>query len=290
MPVSAPVAPEARALCVRRGGLGDTLLVIPILRAMRAVRAGAWLTFAGVSEYAELLCRYGAADEAWSSERLESWALRGEGEAGARARRVLQAFSWIVADDPALAAAASPSCRVDVFDPVLGSDPPVPAASQLLARAGLAGDAAPVFPLRPPDPGPGAPCVLHVGSGSARKCWPRARLTGLARALAQRGPLVVLAGPAEVERGWLDGWPGGVAPVVPQSIGALADVLAGARVFVGHDSGPAHLAAALGVPVVALFSTTDPRVWAPHRATVFRLADDPPPGAIADAAWAARAR
>ena len=38
----------------------------------------------------------------------------------------------------------------------------------------------------------------------------------------------------------------------------------GARVYIGNDSGIAHLAAAVGTPVVALFGPTDPRVWAPR--------------------------
>ena len=44
----------------------------------------------------------------------------------------------------------------------------------------------------------------------------------------------------------------------------LASWLATARIFIGNDSGPAHLAAAVGTPVVALFGPTDPAVWAPR--------------------------
>ena len=44
----------------------------------------------------------------------------------------------------------------------------------------------------------------------------------------------------------------------------LACRLAGARVFIGNDSGIAHLTAAVDTPVVALFGPTDPRVWAPR--------------------------
>jgi hypothetical protein len=43
----------------------------------------------------------------------------------------------------------------------------------------------------------------------------------------------------------------------------LAAMLCGARAFVGADSGPAHLAAQLGVPTLALFGPTDPAIWAP---------------------------
>jgi ADP-heptose:LPS heptosyltransferase len=44
----------------------------------------------------------------------------------------------------------------------------------------------------------------------------------------------------------------------------LACWLAGARAYIGNDSGIAHLAAAVGTPVVAIFLTTDPRVWSPR--------------------------
>ena len=50
----------------------------------------------------------------------------------------------------------------------------------------------------------------------------------------------------------------------------LAEVkplLAGASLFAGNDSGPAHMAAAFGVPAVVIFGPTDPRIWGPFRTT-----------------------
>jgi ADP-heptose:LPS heptosyltransferase len=44
----------------------------------------------------------------------------------------------------------------------------------------------------------------------------------------------------------------------------LACWLATARIYIGSDSGPTHLAAAVGTPVVALFGPSDPAVWAPR--------------------------
>ena len=44
----------------------------------------------------------------------------------------------------------------------------------------------------------------------------------------------------------------------------LACWLAGAKVYIGNDSGPTHLAAAVGTPVIALFGPTDPAIWAPR--------------------------
>jgi ADP-heptose:LPS heptosyltransferase len=42
-------------------------------------------------------------------------------------------------------------------------------------------------------------------------------------------------------------------------------LMSGASLFIGNDSGPAHIAAAFGVPVVALFGSSDPVTWAPWR-------------------------
>ena len=49
---------------------------------------------------------------------------------------------------------------------------------------------------------------------------------------------------------------------------ALAATLKSARLYVGADTGPTHLAAALGVPTIALFGPTDPQRWAPVGPTV----------------------
>ena len=50
----------------------------------------------------------------------------------------------------------------------------------------------------------------------------------------------------------------------------LACWLRSARVYIGNDSGIAHLAAAVGTPVIALFGPTDPDVWAPRGSRVLR--------------------
>jgi ADP-heptose:LPS heptosyltransferase len=45
----------------------------------------------------------------------------------------------------------------------------------------------------------------------------------------------------------------------------VKSLMAGAQIFIGNDSGPAHIAAAFGVPVVALFGASNPVTWAPWR-------------------------
>jgi ADP-heptose:LPS heptosyltransferase len=45
----------------------------------------------------------------------------------------------------------------------------------------------------------------------------------------------------------------------------VKNLMSGAALFIGNDSGPAHVAAAFGIPVVVLFGPSDPVTWAPWR-------------------------
>ncbi len=111
--------------------------------------------------------------------------------------------------------------------------------------------------------------AIHPGAGNLTKRWPAGRYCALARQLAQKeGPrLLIVEGPAEV----------GIASEVTRGIPSrsiltarslcmreLAGVLARCRIFVGHDSGVSHLAAGLGVPSLLLFGPTLPQHWAPR--------------------------
>jgi ADP-heptose:LPS heptosyltransferase len=51
--------------------------------------------------------------------------------------------------------------------------------------------------------------------------------------------------------------------VSPANLGALAKLIRPARVYVGNDAGPTHLAAMLGVPTVALFARNNEQTWRP---------------------------
>lgn len=53
--------------------------------------------------------------------------------------------------------------------------------------------------------------------------------------------------------------------VVGAPLWKIKDLLSGASLFVGNDSGPAHMAAAFGLPVVVIFGSSDPVIWAPWR-------------------------
>lgn len=94
--------------------------------------------------------------------------------------------------------------------------------------------------------------VLLPGAGKPNKIWPVERFRELARAI---GPRALTAwGPTERTLAEAVGAP--MAP--PTNLRELASLLASASVVVGGDTGPLHLAAALGTKVVGLYGPTDP--------------------------------
>lgn len=117
---------------------------------------------------------------------------------------------------------------------------------------------------------PGEPLVaLEPGAryGPA-KCWPPRRFGELARGLLAAGVGVVTVGTArtrDVEQQVAEGAGPGLLCAAGRTddLGALIGLLARADLLVTNDTGPMHLAAALGTPVLALFGATDPRVSGP---------------------------
>ena len=108
--------------------------------------------------------------------------------------------------------------------------------------------------------------ALHPGSGGERKNWPLDRWIALGAQLGERGLLLFIGGEADQQRlGVLKSHfaPRQVAFGENLALPQLAAVLERAAVFVGHASGVSHIAAAVGVPCLLLFGPTDPNVWAP---------------------------
>jgi ADP-heptose:LPS heptosyltransferase len=99
--------------------------------------------------------------------------------------------------------------------------------------------------------------VLHPFASAPSKTWPAERFVEIARRFPD--PLFV-AGADDDVSAFRDFRVLRGAP--------LADVkslIAGAEIFIGNDSGPAHIAAAFGVPVVAIFGASNPVTWGPWR-------------------------
>ena len=127
------------------------------------------------------------------------------------------------------------------------------AADRLRTTAGLNGDYV----------------VLHPGTSEfgAFKRWPAERFGALARKLGADGrSVIVTSGPGEQElvQRVVEG-SGGRAQALPTpSLLVLAEVIRGAAGFVSGDTGPLHLAALLGTPLLGLFGPKDPEIYGPY--------------------------
>jgi len=102
--------------------------------------------------------------------------------------------------------------------------------------------------------------VLHPFASTAEKRWPAERFAEVARYLKLWNITpVFLAGPQDDATAFRD------HTVLKGTLSQVKAALSNAALFIGNDSGPAHMAAAFGVPSVVLFSTSDPAVWEPWR-------------------------
>jgi ADP-heptose:LPS heptosyltransferase len=130
-----------------------------------------------------------------------------------------------------------------------------------------------------PDAERGAYVVVHPGASVPARAWSPQRNAALVEALVARGEQVLVTGaPSERE---LTAF---VAGVHARDLGGrtsfagLASVLAGARAVVVGNTGPAHLAAAVGTPVVSIFAPVVPAVrWRPWGVPVVLLGDQQVP-------------
>lgn len=100
-----------------------------------------------------------------------------------------------------------------------------------------------------PSPGRRPYAVLHTGAAHVTKQWAPERFAALATWLRDSQGLepVILRGPQD------------------STLAEMMSLLAGAELFVGNDSGPAHVAAAFGIPTVAIFGASNSQVWYPWR-------------------------
>ena len=118
--------------------------------------------------------------------------------------------------------------------------------------------------------------VIHVGAGNQFRQWPEPSFADVAAALVYGRPnrrIILTTGPAqaaraeEVRRLALDR--GAAAPAISVAcdlgLGELRGLVARARLFLGGDSGPAHIAATTSTPMVVLYGPTTPVVWGPWR-------------------------
>jgi heptosyltransferase-1 len=108
--------------------------------------------------------------------------------------------------------------------------------------------------------------IMNPGAGWGAKQWPPARFGEVARALAAHNIKTLVnasADETELADAVIDA-SGGNAFALRCTIGQLIAITRRARLFIGGDTGPLHVAAALQIPVVALYGPTDPARTGPY--------------------------
>jgi ADP-heptose:LPS heptosyltransferase len=282
-------------LAIRPRALGDVVLVTPALRALAAGHPGSALEVVTEARYAPLIEGLPGVSQVWRLERSTAataalgerlrrrgiaacvdffgnprsaylcarsgaplragYALRGRERAytlrvprtttGPDGRREYAAATHV-----RLAVAAGG--REDGLDARIALDPRAgDEAGRLLATCGI---------------GPGARAIGVVAAGTwPAKTWPASHAASLCRRLIASGRrLVLIAGPGEeplAER--IATLAPGLRVLPPCGVAAMAAVVARLAAVIGTDSGPRHVAAALGVPTFAWFGPTHPDTWNP---------------------------
>ena len=109
--------------------------------------------------------------------------------------------------------------------------------------------------------------AFHPGSGSPKKNWPAENFIAPARKIETRAVFIIGEADEDAERILRREIPD--AEIWKQlPLPKLAARLSTATLYIGNDSGISHLAAALGVPTLVLFGPSDPNLWSPRGARV----------------------
>jgi len=275
-------------LVLRGGALGDFLITLPLLKALRKRWPGARIDLAGNSRAAELAALDGTLSAVHDQSELRWAELYSDGPLSTAFRSWLESFDIVLNFWP------DPNGEIARRFPLRGGQRYHASSSKVISRPACAHFFTPLEALHLPPPRharltlparfareaasrlmPDARRVaVHPGSGSARKNWPPSRWLELIERLAP-DPILVILGEAEdavrAEMTALGSDRIQIADTWPLPL--LACAIAACRLFVGHDTGIAHLAAACGTPCVLLFGPTDPAVWAPFAPDVTVLRD-----------------
>jgi lipopolysaccharide heptosyltransferase III len=217
-----------RRLLIRPGAIGDVIVSLPALEFLKAEYTEVWVPTAVVP-----LIHFADKVVSISASRIDVMA---DGFAE-RFRVFDEVVSWYGSNKESLEA-LNPRC---VFHKALPpKDWPAHATDFYARQVGAPLGLAPKITVK--QVVTRETVVIHPFSGSAGKNWP---IDSYLR-LAERLPLPVEWAQERFE-----------------SLLDLAEWIAGARLYIGNDSGISHLAAAVGIPTIAIFGPSDPKIWGP---------------------------
>jgi heptosyltransferase-3 len=242
-----------RRLLIRPGAIGDFILSLPAMEALRAEYTEVWCAEQNVT-----LARFADAARSITSAGLDRMGFLPAEDVVERLRSFDSIVSWYGANRPEFRQLTHELSLPFQFLSALPDGK--------LHAVDFYNDQVRTLGAVPASRYPAIPCpallrtfaALHPFASSVGKRAPMAAFLKAAERLSKHMPVHWLCGPEEELEGALR---------IPDLF-ELACWLRGARLFVGNDSGISHLAAAVGTPVVAFFRSTDPRTWAPRGSAV----------------------
>lgn len=272
--------PPPTLLVLRALHLGDLLVAVPALRALRRARPGHRLVLAAPGVLAPLAALTGAVDVLLPT--ADPGSLRWDRSApdvavnlhgaGPQSHRALDALA-----PRTRIGFAAPGWSGPAWDEVAGDAHERERWCSLLAAHGVHSDAGDLLldapGLAAPDPGasPHGPVVVHAGARYGAKRWPLSRFAAVVAALDDAGYRVLLTGSAD-ERPLAEevarraGLSGARVLAGRTSLLELCELVAGAALVVCGDTGIAHVASAYRTPSVVLFGPVSPARWGPPAA------------------------
>jgi ADP-heptose:LPS heptosyltransferase len=284
-----------KILLIRAGALGDCLLMLPALSALRTHFPHARIDVMGYPKRWEWVLGRDLVDAVYTIERPGMHLLFCAGievpepvksflgaydimlsyrpdPDGVFARSLRALGARLVLSQPPFPPPPPPKIHVADFALRLVTKlgvPLQPAAPRLRLTADELALAQPFFTTHHVDASKQPIVVVHPGSGSEAKRWPVENFAAVIEVLETqlRVRTIVVAGYADADVvARLLSMIHTAQPLVAENWPLLptAALIGQATVFVGHDSGLTHLAAALGRPTVAIFGPTDPEIWGPR--------------------------
>ena len=283
---------KPRILVIRGGAIGDFILTLPAIRLLRENFPGAEIEILGYEHIIELargrfyadatrsieygpmagffvpnstlapdLVAYFASFQQVISYLFDPDLFFENNLRRAGVKNFLAAYAKIDDSEHAAGQLARPLQRMALFLDDAAAQLHPSAEDQARAQEFLGTSTAPLI-------------AIHPGSGSPRKNWPAEKWAAVARWLrahTRQSRLLLIGGEADAAQlATVQAALGDAEILVAQHLPlpTLAAVLERSHLFLGHDSGISHVAAAVDTPCVLLFGPTDPAIWAPQNAGV----------------------
>jgi len=294
---------RARILILRGGAVGDFIVTLPALQALRNQWPDAYIELIGyphvacLAKHAGLIDHLRSLDEArvaryfaWNAEIVDeeqnyfssfdvvlNYLHDPDGSLNNNLKRfgvqVLISASPLVSDGHAVDHFTRPLQSLAIYDP-----PAFPALN-ILPCSGTNNQTQE------------KPWIaIHPGSGGINKCWPILRYIELAEMIRAETSFVPVFISSDIETETIPGLDKLLASysrIHNYDLVSLAGLLQTTTLFIGNDGGISHLAAALGCPTIALFGPSNPDHWSPRgpNVTIIRSRDQTMPSINMDEVW-----